>query len=76
MDQRTKKKCPISAHTDSSGTILVEGRLDHVLACLDDPGPFCGRGKTGANTDFLKNQYPKNSSSGPAQRAPAPPGDW
>ena len=37
--------------------MLVGGRLDHVLACLDDPGihgPFCSRGKISINTDFSK----------------------
>ena len=72
---QTKFCCPISAPVGASCTTLMGGRLGHVLACLADPGRFYGRGKTGPNTDFCKIRYPKNSLSGPAKRAPAPPGD-
>ncbi len=30
------------------------GRLGHVLAPPEDPGRFYGRGKTGLNTDFSR----------------------
>ena len=52
------------------------GRLGNVLAFLEEPGRFYGRGKTGPNTDFLKNGYPIISLFRPAKRAPAPLGDW
>ena len=74
--ENQKNICPIYAHTDAFSTILVGGQLDHDLACLDDPSPFCGRGKTGTNTDFLKNRHPKICSFTPAQQAPALPRDW
>jgi hypothetical protein len=32
----------------------MEERLGHVSVCLDDPGRFHIRGKTGPNTDFIK----------------------
>ena len=72
---QTKKIYPISAQAGVSCRTLMGGRLGHVSACLADPGRFYGRGKTGPNTDFCKIRYPKNSLSGPAKRAPAPPGD-
>jgi hypothetical protein len=50
------------------------GRLDHVLACLDDLGRFYDRGKIGPNTDFLNISYLIISVFSLDQRASAPPG--
>jgi hypothetical protein len=58
---QTKTNDLISAHADASGTMLMGGRLGHVPACLEDPGRFYGRGRTGPNTDFLKIGYPKTA---------------
>jgi hypothetical protein len=79
MHQRSKNNYPFSARAGASCTTMrVGGRLGHVLVCVDseDPGRFYCRGKTGPNTDFLKNGYPIISLFRTAQRAQAPLGDW
>ena len=44
--------------------MLVEGRLGKVLAPPEDPGRFYGRGKTGPNTDFPRENRKIGSRGG------------
>ncbi len=74
VHHETKQKS-VSVHADASCTMRSEGRLGQVWACLDEPGRFYGRGKTGPNTDFLKIEYLK-SLFRPDKWVPAPLGDW
>ena len=71
VPDQTKKKYPISAHAGASCTTRMGGRLGQVSACLADPGRFYGRGKTGPNTDFCKNQVPEKQLVWTCQAGPS-----
>jgi hypothetical protein len=64
MHPQAINKHLISAHAIVYCTMLVGGRLGKVSAPPEDPGRFYGRGKTGPNTDFSRENQKIGSRGG------------